>query len=178
MHPDARTLESKSIYRGRTIELKVDRVIEPDGVETTREVIWHRGSTVVIPHLPDGRFVLVRQYRYAAKQSMWELVAGGLEEGENPIDGARRELLEEANLHAGRLEPRLDFFPSPGILSEKMHLIDAWDLTPGKGQPDEDERIETGIFSLSDLEGMISRREIHDGKTILGILLLLKDSAS
>jgi len=145
----ARTLESKTLFRGRVVELKVDRVIEPGGVETTREVVCHPGSVVVVPHLPDGRLILVRQYRYAAKESLWELVAGGIERGESPRQGARRELREETGYHAGALEPVLEFYPSPGVLSEKMHLIEAWDLTPSKAQPDADERIETGFFTVN-----------------------------
>lgn len=172
MQTPARTLESKTIYHGRVVELKVDRVVEPGEVEATREVVCHPGSVVVVPHLADGRLVLVRQYRYAVNDSLWELVAGGLEKGESPLEGARRELLEEAGFHAGRVEARLEFYPSPGILTEKMHLVEAWDLTPGQGQPDEDERIETGIFSVKDLLEKIKRGEIHDGKTLVGILLL------
>src|SRR5580704_3874107 len=92
----AHTIKSKTVYRGRIVELKVDRVIEPGGVETTREVVCHPGSVVVLPRLPDGRLILVRQYRYAVKESLWELVAGGMERGETPRQSARRELLEEA----------------------------------------------------------------------------------
>ena len=141
-------------------------------METTREILYHPGSVVVIPHLPDGRLILVRQYRYAAQQSMWELVAGGLESGETPRQGARRELLEEAGYRARTLKPLFEFYPSPGILSEKMHLVEAWDLTPAKGTPDEDERIEVGIFTLDEVVKMIRSGKIHDGKTLVGILWL------
>ena len=168
----ARTLQSKTLYRGRVVELKVDRVIEPGGVETTREVICHPGSVVIVPHLPDGRLILVRQYRYAAKECMWELVAGGLEKGETPRQGARRELLEEAGYRARVLKPLLEFYPSPGILSEKMHLVEAWDLTPAKGVPDADERIEVGYFTVDAAMKMIRSRKIRDGKTLVGMLWL------
>ena len=173
-----RTLKSKTVYRGRIVELKVDRVIEPGGVETTREIIHHPGSVVVIPHLPDGRLILVRQYRYAAKQSMWELVAGGLEKGETPRQGARRELLEEAGYRARVIKPLLEFYPSPGILSEKMHLVEAWDLAPEQGEPDEDERIEVGLFTPDEVLKMVRNGKIHDGKTLVGILWLFGSGAS
>ena len=169
----ARTIQSKTIYRGRIVELKVDRVIEPGGVETTREVVCHPGSVVVLPHLPDGRLILVRQYRYAVKESLWELVAGGMERGETPRQGARRELLEEAGYRARVLKPLVEFYPSPGILSEKMHLVEAWDLIPGKGQPDADERIEVGLFNLEEIVKKIRSNKIRDGKTLVGILWLL-----
>ena len=172
METGARILESKTIYQGRVLALKLERVIEPGEVETTREVVWHAGSVVVIPQLPDGRLVLVRQYRHPVQETLWELVAGGMEPGEDPIQSARRELLEETGYHARDLEPILDFYPSPGILSEKMHLVRAWGLTPSQGQPDDDERIETGIFAISDVVKMIQEKKIHDGKTLVGILLL------
>ncbi len=168
----ARILESKTIYHGKVVELKVDRVIEPGDVETTREVVCHAGSVVVVPHLPDGRLILVRQYRHAVQESLWELVAGGMERGENPLQSARRELLEETGYDAQTLKPLLEFYPSPGILSEKMHLVEAWDLTPSQGQPDADERIETGIFTIEEVLNMIQGNQIHDGKTLVGILLL------
>lgn len=172
MQKRVRTLKSKTIYRGRIVDLKVDRVVEPGGVETTREILYHPGSVVVIPHMPDGRLILVCQYRYAARQLMWELVAGGLEKGESPRHGARRELMEEAGYRARTLKKLIEFYPSPGILSEKMHLVEAWDLTPAKGTPDEDERIEVGMFTLNEVVKMIQDGKIHDGKTLVGILWL------
>ena len=159
MPKKARVLKSKTIFRGRVVQLKVDRVIEPGGVETTREVVCHPGSVVIVPHLPDGRLVLVRQYRHAVQESLWELVAGGMEPGETPRQSARRELLEETGYHARVIKPLLEFYPSPGILSEKMHLVEAWDLTPSKGQPDADERIETGFFTVNKVIKMIKSRD-------------------
>jgi ADP-ribose pyrophosphatase len=173
----ARTLASKTIYHGRVVDVKVDRVVEPGGVETTREVVCHPGSVVVIPRLPDERLVLVRQYRYAAKQSLWELVAGGLERGETPSQGARRELLEEASYRARSMKRLLEFYPSPGILSEKMYLFEARGLTPAPGQPDADERIEPGCFTLDEIRKMITARTIRDGKTLVGVLWLLANSS-
>jgi ADP-ribose pyrophosphatase len=167
----ARILKSETVFSGRAVQLKVERVIEPGEVETTREVVCHPGSVVVIPHLPDGRLILVRQYRHAVQETLWELVAGGMEPGETPRQSARRELREEAGYHARTLKPLLEFYPSPGILSEKMHLVEAWDLTPSPGQPDEDERIETGIFTVEQVMSMIKSKKIHDGKTLVGILL-------
>jgi len=174
----ARILESKTIFRGRVVKLKVERVVEPGEVETTREVVCHPGSVVVVPHLPDGRLILVRQYRHAVQESLWELVAGGMEPGETPRQSARRELLEETGYLARVLKPFLEFYPSPGLLSEKMHLVEAWDLTPSKGQPDADERIETGFFRVDKILEMIRRKEIRDGKTLVGILLLFGSPAT
>lgn len=168
----ARIVESRTIFHGRVVDLKVDRVIEPGGIKATREVVCHPGSVVVVPHLPDGRLILVRQYRHAVQESLWELVAGGMEPGETPRQSARRELQEEAGYRARVLKPLLEFYPSPGIMSEKMHLVEAWDLAPAKGQPDADERIEIGSFTISEVMRMIRTNKIRDGKTLVGILLL------
>ncbi len=178
MHKRARILKSKTIFHGRAVDLKVERVIEPGGVDTTREVVYHPGSVVVVPHLADGRLILVRQYRHAARQSLWELVAGGMEPGETVRQSARRELREETGFDARVVKPLLDFFPSPGILTEKMHLVEAWNLTPSQKQPDADERIETGFFSLHQVMEMIKNGKIHDGKTLVGILFLLRPEIS
>lgn len=178
MDDQARIINSNTIYNGRVVALKVERVVEPGGVETTREVVCHPGSVVVIPHLPDGRLVLVRQYRHAVGENLWELVAGGLEREETPLEGARRELREETGYEASLLKPIMEFYPSPGILSEKMHLIEAWDLTVSKGQPDEDERIETGFFTLEAVLEMVRSNSIKDAKTLVGVLWLANGASN
>src|ERR1041384_3026625 len=88
-------LSSHVVYQGKVFGIRRDEVIEPTGVRTTREMITHPGSVVVLPVLPDGRILLIQQYRYAARQFLWELVAGRMDEGETPIEGAARELKEE-----------------------------------------------------------------------------------
>lgn len=172
MRKNVRILKSETLFTGRVVKLKLERVVEPGGVETTRELVCHPGSVVVVPHLPDDRLILVRQYRHAVKQTMWELVAGGLEPGETPRHAARRELMEEAGYRAKVLRPVLEFYPSPGILTEKMHLVEAWDLTPAKAQPDEDERIEIGVFPINKVVEMVRNNTIRDAKTLIGVLYL------
>ena len=172
MRKHARVLNSKIVFHGRVVDVKVERVIEPGDIETTREVVCHPGSVVVVPRLPDGRVILVRQYRHPVEESLWELVAGGIEHGESPRQSARRELLEETGYRARNVKPLLQFYSSPGFLTEKMYLFEAWNLTPSAGQPDADERIETGFFTINTIRKMIKTNEIHDGKTLVGILLL------
>ncbi len=116
-------LSSAIVYQGKVFGIRRDEVIEPTGVRTTREMITHPGSVVVLPVLPDGRILLIQQYRYAARQFLWELVAGRMDEGETPIEGAARELKEETGYHAKRLKIFLEFFPTPGFLEEKMYLL-------------------------------------------------------
>ena len=168
-----RVLKSREIYRGRVIQLKVDSIIEPGGVRAEREVVHHAGSVVILAHTNDGRIVLVRQYRYPARESLWELIAGGMEPGERPLAAARRELLEETGYRAQRWRLLFNFYPSPGILTEKMFLLEASGLTRSKSKPDPDERIEVGHFTPAQLTILTRSGRIHDGKTLVGLLWLL-----
>ena len=168
-----RILKSREIYRGQLIQLEVDRIIEPGGVRAEREVVHHAGSVVILAHSDDDRIVLVRQYRYPAKQYLWELIAGGIEPGERPLAAARRELLEETGYRAGKFHLLFDFFPSPGILTEKMFLVEATELTRSKARPDPDERIEVGHFTPLQVMKMIKSRRIRDAKTLVGLFWLL-----
>ncbi|MFB3922843.1 MAG: NUDIX hydrolase [Terriglobia bacterium] len=168
-----RILQSKTIYDGKLVKLRVDRIVEPGGVIATREVVGHPGSVVVLPRLADGRVILVRQYRYAARRSLWELVAGGLEPGETPRQAARREMIEETGYHARQLRLLFDFYPSPGILSERMFLVEATGLTRGQAQPESDERLEVGYFTLAQLRRMLRAKKIKDAKTLAGLSWLL-----
>ncbi len=168
-----RILQSKTIYDGKVVKLRVDRVVEPGGVTALREVVCHAGSVVVLPRLADGRVILVRQFRYAAGRHLWELVAGGMEPGESPGQAARRELIEETGYRARTLKPLFDFFPSPGILNERMFLVEASGLTRGKSEPESDERLELGIFTTAQLRKMLRAKQIKDAKTLAGLSWLL-----
>src|SRR5215475_15057609 len=102
--PLAQILSSEMIYQGPVFGLRRDEVIEPSGLRARREVITHPGSVVVLPVLDDGRIVMVRQYRHATRQYLWELVAGRKEPEETPKAGAARELLEETGYRAKRMK--------------------------------------------------------------------------
>ena len=127
----AKILGSEVIYEGPVFGLRRDEVEEPTGVRAKREVITHPGSVVVLPVLPDGKIVMVRQYRHATRQYLWELVAGRKEPDETPKQGAARELLEETGYRAKRFKLFLDVFPTPGFLEERMYLLLAEGLTAG-----------------------------------------------
>ena len=169
----AKILSSEMIYQGRVFGLRRDEVLEPSGLRTTREVITHPGSVVVLPVLPDGRIVMVRQYRHATRQYLWELVAGRKEPEETPKQGAARELLEETGYRAKRFKVFLDVFPTPGFLEERMYLLLAEGLTAGEAQPEEDEKIEVRAYKLKELKQMIKSGRLRDAKSIAGILYYL-----
>ncbi len=166
----ATVTSSETIFRGRVFNLQRDQVIEPSGVKTTREIIVHPGSVVVLPVLPDGRIVMIRQYRHAAGQYLWELVAGHKEPGEDPVEGARRELAEETGYTAERITKLLDIYPSPGLLGEKMDIFLAEGLKKGKARPEEDEKITQRIMTLREIEDWMQSGKICDSKSVAGIL--------
>jgi ADP-ribose pyrophosphatase len=166
----AKILRSKVIYKGRVFGVRRDEVLEPGGVRTTREVITHPGSVVVLPVLADGRILLVRQYRHATRQFLWELVAGRMERGETPRRAAARELIEETGYRARRFRVFLDVFPTPGFLEERMYILLAQELTSGDARPEVDEKIISRAFTYSQLRQMIHRGKLRDAKTIAGLL--------
>ncbi|PYU15348.1 MAG: hypothetical protein DMG37_05215 [Acidobacteria bacterium] len=171
---EPQVLSSQMVYEGKVFGIRRDEVIEPSGVRTTREMITHPGSVVVLPVLPDGRVLLIQQYRYAARQYLWELVAGRMDHGETPIEGAARELKEETGYTAKKLKIFLEFFPTPGFLEEKMYLLLAKGLTPGKAEPEEDEKIVTRAYTHKQLDEMLRKKNLRDAKTIAGVLYYLR----
>jgi ADP-ribose pyrophosphatase len=166
----ARILSSETLFKGRVFTLKRDRVSEPSGIVTKREIIEHPGSVVVLPVLADGRIVLISQYRHAAGQYLWELVAGHKEPHESPVAGAHRELLEETGYSAKRIRKLLEVFPSPGLLGERMDIFLAERLIKGEAQPEEDEKITSKIVTLAEAERWIKSGKIRDSKSVAGIL--------
>jgi ADP-ribose pyrophosphatase len=170
----AKVLKSEVIFEGKSFGVRRDELIEPTGVRTMREVVTHPGSVVVLPVLPDGKIALVRQYRHAAGQYLWELVAGRMEAGENPKKGAERELIEETGYRAKRFTVFLDLFPTPGFLQERMYLLLAEGLTLGEAQPEEDEKLIVATYKKKQLEEMIRSGKMRDAKSIAGLLFYFR----
>lgn len=170
----ARVLSSQIIYDGPIFGIRRDEVIEPTGVRTTREVITHPGSVVVLPVLADGRILMIRQYRHAAHQYLWELVAGRIDAGESPREAAARELIEETGYRAKSLRVFLYMFPTPGFLEEKMYILLAEGLTAGEARPEDDEKIISRAYNRKKLEEMIRRGKLRDAKSIAGILFYFR----
>jgi ADP-ribose pyrophosphatase len=164
-------LSRREVYSGRVLRLEVDQVRETNGVAGIREVVRHRGSVATLAVHDDGSVVLVRQYRHPIGERMWELPAGLLEAGEEPAQGAARELEEETGLRAAHLEPIADFYTTPGFCDERMFVFRASGFTAVPPRPDEDEVIEVKTCSFQEALEMIRRGEIREGKTLVALLL-------
>jgi ADP-ribose pyrophosphatase len=173
---EAQVLESQIAFDGPLFRVFRDRIIEPGGRESKRDVIRHNGSIVILAVDPGKRkkapwIVVERQYRYAAGQCLWELPAGKLEVGEEPLEGARRELAEETGYGARKWSPLIDYYASPGFLGESMKIFLAEGLIPGDAHPEADEEIDFRLVRLSELLALIDKGGIKDGKTLVTILL-------
>jgi ADP-ribose pyrophosphatase len=170
----AKIVSSESVFHSRVFDVQRESVVEPSGVKATRDIIVHPGSVVVLPVLPDGRIVLIRQYRHSVGQYLWEIVAGRRDGNETFVAGARRELQEETGYTARRMTQLLDLFPSPGFLRENMVIFLAEGLTKGPASPEPDEKITLRTVTLGEAEKWIRRGKIRDGKTVAGILYYAK----
>jgi ADP-ribose pyrophosphatase len=166
------TLDSRRVYDGKILNLRVDRAALPGGGEAIREVVEFRGGVAVLALDDAQRVMLIRQYRYAVGESLWELPAGMLEPGELPQVCAERELEEETGYRAARIEPLCRFYSTPGATNEVLHIYLATGLTPGRARPEADERIQVIPTAWDDALAMVERGEIRDGKTIIGLLTL------
>jgi ADP-ribose pyrophosphatase len=166
-------LKHRSLYRGRAVNLAVDRLRLPNGAVLEREILYHPGSSVIIPRLGKDSFLLVRQFRYAVRNWLWEFPAGTLEPGETPLHCARRELEEETGYRAHSFRPIACFYPSPGVSNERMHLYLATRLRKTRPSPEEDELLEVRTFRFAELKRMARSGRIRDGKTLLGLYLCL-----
>lgn len=172
----AKVLSSKTVYQGRLFRVTHDRIVEPTGLESERDIVRHNGSVVVLAvdrskNKKNPWIVMERQYRHAANQFLWELPAGKIEPGEDPLTGAKRELMEETGYQAKKWRPLVEYWASPGFVGESMLVYLAEGLSAGEAKPEEDERIELRLVKLSEILRMIEKGAIHDGKTLNAVLL-------
>ncbi len=172
----AQLVSSKVVFKCPLFRVLHDKLIEPGGKPSERDVIRHNGSVVILAidsskSKKNPWIVVERQYRHAANQFLWELPAGKLEPGEDPLAGAKRELAEETGYSAKKWKPLVEYYASPGFLGESMKVFIARGLVAGDAHPEDDEEIELRLVKLSDLLKMIEKGAILDGKTLTSVLL-------
>jgi ADP-ribose pyrophosphatase len=161
--------DSQTAFVGRRFRVE-RREHEICGTQHTFEVVVHSGAAVILPVLDDGRLVFIHNYRVSVQQELLEIPAGTLDPGEDPAVCAARELAEETGYRAQRIVPLVSFYSSPGILSERMHVFLATELTPGPTAHDAGEEIRPAVLALPEALDAIQQGRIVDGKTILTIL--------
>jgi len=159
------------LYYGRKIDLALQEVRLADGTIAEREVVVHRGAVALVPMVDADRVCLVKNERYAVGETLIEVPAGTLDEGESPDGTAARELAEETGYRAGRITRIGEWFVSPGVLSERMFLYLCEDLSPGPTHLQDDERLEPLVVTWDDALAMVHDGRIRDAKSMLAILI-------
>lgn len=171
MREEEKTISSDRIYTGKVISLKVDTVeIEKKGYQK-REIVEHGGVVAIVAINENNEVILVKQFRKSIEKVIWEIPAGKLEIGENPKDCAIRELKEETGYSAENMKLIHKFYTSAGFSNQKVYIFLATGLIAGENNFDDDEDLEVHKIDLEEAYNMISRNEIEDAKTSIGILL-------
>jgi len=165
------TIETRRVYDGKIINVRVDTVRMPSGLNATREIVEHSHAVCIVPIDEDGNVVMVRQYRKPAEETLLEVPAGGVEEGEVSEDAVLRELQEEIGYTADNLQHLSSFWVAPGWATEFMHAYLATGLRPSRLDADEDENIQVVRVPFEEALAMFKTGEIKDGKTIAAMLL-------
>jgi ADP-ribose pyrophosphatase len=163
--------ESRTVYGGKLLDVTLERW---GGHE--REIVEHPGAVAIVAVDDEGMVALVRQRREAARTKLLELPAGTLEDGERPLESARRELEEETGLTGGNWRELAAFYTTPGFCRERMHLFVAEGVQRGAASPEDDEELELVRWRIDELDAKLG--ELEDAKTIAGLLLYLRDLRS
>jgi len=165
-------LTSEYVFCGKILQVRLDSVQLPDGRTASREVVEYSGAVAIVALDSERRVALVRQYRYAVGEELLEIPAGKLEENEEPLACAKRELAEETGFSATNWRLLCSFYTSPGAANEIMHLFLATGLVPIKANKDSDEFLEIELVPLEQALEMIAGGQIKDGKSLAGLLSL------
>jgi len=176
----AKLLKSEVVFQGKVFSITSDDVVEPSGVKVHRYIMRHTGSVVVMcidESKAEPRVLLIRQYRHAAQKFLWELPAGRIDEGEDALTAAQRELAEETGYTAREWKHVLFYYPSPGFMDETHALFLARDIQKGKARPEEDEFITPRWVPISQAIDWVMSGKIPDAKTIAGVLWMARKLA-
>ncbi|HXZ85375.1 MAG TPA: NUDIX hydrolase [Myxococcota bacterium] len=166
-----RLVERRVLWEGNVGSFGLDTVDLPSGERATLALFRHPGAAAVVPFLDRERIVLLRQFRHAAGGVIWEVPAGKLDRGEDPLACAARELEEETGYRAGRIERTGSILTTPGFTDERIHLFCAYELAPGHAKPEAHEVLHAEIVPLERALAMVESGEICDGKTIAALFL-------
>lgn len=163
-------ISTEEIFKGKIFQVKTHNIKAKDGY-AKRELVYHSGGAGILPIDEDGNTYLVRQYRIAYDAFLYEIPAGKIDSGEEALDTARRELLEECGLYANKLKLMHCIYPSPGYVNEKIYIYLATDLEKREQNLDENEELEIHKLSLEEAFQMVKSQEIRDAKSITALLL-------
>jgi 8-oxo-dGTP pyrophosphatase MutT (NUDIX family) len=162
---------SEALHKGRVFSLVNENYTLENGVTSEMDFIQHPGAAAMIPLLNNQEVVLIRQYRHAIREFIWEIPAGTLDAGESPLNCARRELVEETGYSADNWHQLATITPLPGYSDERIHIFIASDLKPAEQHLDDDEMLNVRPVKFTEALQMIFTGEISDGKTITGLFL-------
>lgn len=165
-----KTLDSKEIYSGKVIRVTLDTALLENGKTSLREVVHHHGGACVLAVTDDEQIYMVRQFRYAFGEELYELPAGKLEAGEDPFEAAKRELGEECGVSAADFTPLGVLYPTVGYDTEKIYTWLARGLTSINQHLDDDEFLDVEKIPFEKALAMVMDNTIKDSKTIAGIL--------
>jgi ADP-ribose pyrophosphatase len=175
LHNPVKRYKRKEVFKGYCYTVVVDEVLWPNRKRVKRDLIVHPGISIWIPLLDQNRMVLIRQYRYGAGKVLWELPAGTIAPHESPLACAKREIEEEIGYRASRWKKIITCFASPGYTTEVIHGFIARNLTPVPARPEQDEIIESSIFTVKQVRAMIKKRQIQDARSLALLFYYLYD---
>lgn len=167
-----KTLNSKAIFEGKMIQVQLDDVLLPNGKTSTREIVKHPGAVAIIALTQDKKLLLVKQFRKPLEKVIYEIPAGKVEQGEEPLHTAKRELKEETGYSCESLNHVVSFYTSPGFADELLHIYFTDSLIQGNVQLDEDEFLVNVEVSLDEAIQMINKQDIFDAKTVYAVQYL------
>ena len=170
---EEKTLKSRSIFKGRAFNVRVDTVLDVSGIETTREIVEHAECVAVVPVDANGDILLVKQYRKAIEKELLEIPAGGIDPGEDPEAAVKRELQEEIGFLPGRVIKLGGYYSSPGFCTEYLYLYLAEDLKASQLYADDTPGIQTVKVKPHQIRRLIRSGEVCDSKSVAGLLYYL-----
>lgn len=170
-----KTIESKEIYNGKVVNLRVDTVELPNGKTSKREIVEHPGAVAIVAVTDDDKVLMIRQFRKPCEEELWELPAGKIDPGEEPDKTAARELEEETGYSPGKLEKLISFYTSPGFADEMIHLYLAENLSQTEQSHDEDEFLSLHPMGWEEIRQLFANNELKDSKTVTGLLMAMAE---